>query len=309
VNDVISILTEYLRNLIVLRSEAEICKCTALFLQQNVGIHSGLIVCRQKDQFHVEASWGTFVFGEHLLQDLLDNCEEDLCANGTASLATELQKWASQHATGVSVVVLPLESNGRPYGMFILECHEMNCTQESILEICAMQTTMCSDVLHTRRVAEQVSRVDALTGLLNRAGFHDLFPSVRNDASKDAQALLIGVLDLDDFKMINDSYGHTQGDKMLQRIAQLLMDCIGEQGICARWGGDEMVFAWKVNADVDVATKVLLEQLSPSQAGCYISVGLAVWGLDGNDWNLCFAVADQRLYERKVQRSILQTTV
>jgi len=99
-----------------------------------------------------------------------------------------------------------------------------------------------------RRMSEQAARIhdlerlamtDELTGLLNRRGFHaQLQRTVSASQRYDEEGLLVYV-DLDGFKPINDTYGHEAGDKVLRRIAQLLVKNVRDTDYVGRLGGDE----------------------------------------------------------------------
>ena len=86
-----------------------------------------------------------------------------------------------------------------------------------------------------------LSAVDGLTGLANRQAFVDHIHTVAS--STQAIELTVAFLDLDNFKPINDVLGHDQGDLVLQTIAKRLDHTIGDQGLVARFGGDEFVVA------------------------------------------------------------------
>lgn len=85
---------------------------------------------------------------------------------------------------------------------------------------------------------EHRAATDALTGILNRRGFHKASTSVREKC----QHPQIAMIDIDDFKLINDEHGHVLGDKALVAIAEWLKQQTSESGIAARVGGDEFVF-------------------------------------------------------------------
>ncbi|MFJ1258420.1 diguanylate cyclase domain-containing protein [Cupriavidus sp. CuC1] len=102
------------------------------------------------------------------------------------------------------------------------------------------------------RHLEQTTLLDDLTGLLNRKGFDRRFASAteRSDGSGGLMALLL--VDLDNFKAVNDTYGHVVGDKLLNIIGTRLRSCALESDSVARMGGDEFA--------------VILEDISTSQA-------------------------------------------
>jgi diguanylate cyclase (GGDEF)-like protein/hemerythrin-like metal-binding protein len=80
---------------------------------------------------------------------------------------------------------------------------------------------------------------DALTGVLNRAGFNEAFSREFSRARRYRQPLSLVLLDLDHFKHVNDGYGHPAGDKVLEGTARLLETRVREADLVARWGGEE----------------------------------------------------------------------
>jgi diguanylate cyclase (GGDEF)-like protein len=96
---------------------------------------------------------------------------------------------------------------------------------------------------HAKNQAEIIARTDYLTGLNNRGAFQELADiQVKYCERHESPASLI-ILDLDDFKRINDSYGHSTGDDALRRVSQLLKRNTRSSDICGRMGGEEfMIF-------------------------------------------------------------------
>ncbi|MDV6305579.1 diguanylate cyclase [Rhodococcus cerastii] len=84
----------------------------------------------------------------------------------------------------------------------------------------------------------RASRTDQLTGALNRRGWSDYAVSVVDDHSVDT---VVAVLDLDHFKQFNDNFGHAAGDALLRDFVSTARSCIGDNGLLARWGGEEFV--------------------------------------------------------------------
>ena len=97
---------------------------------------------------------------------------------------------------------------------------------------------------------------DALTSLLNRRGFLPLVKSLM--ASKNTSRFCIAFCDLDDFKRVNDSYGHEAGDEVLKHMTMIIKEELPGSDIC-RWGGEEFVILLK-NCDL-AAAKVKVERL------------------------------------------------
>jgi len=97
------------------------------------------------------------------------------------------------------------------------------------------------DVSEQRMIAVQLARVtthDLLTGLLNRTGFLDHLEQAL-DRSRDGQESVVCFLDLDQFKLVNETCGHTAGDDLLEWVAARLREAVGEDDVAARLGGDE----------------------------------------------------------------------
>lgn len=110
-------------------------------------------------------------------------------------------------------------------------------------------------------VAARLARVDVLTGLSNRADFERRFEVSFSSARRDRCGIAVMLLDLDDFKSINDRYGHATGDRALRAIGEALAKSAARRplDICARNGGEEFVVVWH---DVSAATvPTLMEQV------------------------------------------------
>ncbi len=106
-----------------------------------------------------------------------------------------------------------------------------------------------------KRIQEQQQRSmqDALTKLSNRAAFDDYFAREMIRYHHQAFEFAITVVDLDNFKRINDNYGHTAGDKTLQVIANTLKNVLGDDAFISRYGGEEFVLIFK---NLDKATVI-----------------------------------------------------
>jgi diguanylate cyclase (GGDEF)-like protein len=132
-----------------------------------------------------------------------------------------------------------------------------------------------------RAHAEQLSRLDPLTGLANRRGLAESFPD-RHRAAQRAGCLLGGlVLDVDHFKQVNDTFGHDVGDMVLAEVAAALMDQLRSDDIVVRLGGEE--FGVVTAVDDAAGLMALAERLRltvaawPSQRPVTISVGVSIF--------------------------------
>ncbi|HJW04034.1 MAG TPA: diguanylate cyclase [Azospira sp.] len=158
--------------------------------------------------------------------------------------------------------------------------------------------------------AQAVARAetDPLTGLVNRAGLDQVLRQLFGDKRRTGQSLALLLLDLDDFKPVNDRYGHAVGDQLLMTVADRLRACIRTDDVAARLGGDEFVVLLpQVRTREDaaqVAAKMVAAVAEPVQingitAKVSASIGIALYPEDSDDALTLFNRADAAMYEAK----------
>ncbi len=91
-----------------------------------------------------------------------------------------------------------------------------------------------------RKEFERRSRMDLDTGLLNKAAFEAEVKEYLTNKTKDSRNLLM-MIDIDNFKLVNDTYGHMHGDSVISKLAEMIREYFAREGICGRFGGDEFV--------------------------------------------------------------------
>ncbi len=155
------------------------------------------------------------------------------------------------------------------------------------------------------RAARRRAETDPLTGLLNYGGISERVDDLL-EASDRPAALLF--LDLDNFKQVNDTLGHPEGDKLLRKVAQILQLQTGKGDLQGRVGGDEFVVFLPRLEDRDQASRcasricegihcLTLPEMGPHAVSC--SVGVAFAPEDGRDYLTLARAADQRAYRAK----------
>lgn len=173
----------------------------------------------------------------------------------------------------------------------------------ALVDSCAAQISVALDLIHTVRIAEAASERDLLTGVYNRRGIDSRLVELVESTQHANEHLIFGILDFDDFKAINDMYGHPAGDAALQEVAKIIENCVRPDDIVGRLGGDEFVIAFRSrHPDWVPAMKRIQEAIRISSDGYAVSVGAAVWGVDGDTLDICYEIADQRLYADKRTR-------
>jgi len=163
-----------------------------------------------------------------------------------------------------------------------------------------------------RKESEQTiwhqANFDILTGLPNRNMFHDRLEQELKKAKRSDQPLALMFLDLDRFKDINDTLGHSMGDQLLQETAQRISYCVRESDTVARLGGDEFTVILngmdENNSIERISQKILQKLAEPFQLGddvVYItaSIGLTLYPEDAEDIDALIKNADQAMYAAK----------
>lgn len=140
---------------------------------------------------------------------------------------------------------------------------------------------------------------DALTGLLNLTSAKEMIQKKisRNPGGKFALA----IFDLDEFKMVNDTYGHAFGNQVLQYMADKLHHTIRGEDIIARVGGDEFMIFLEYEMKIEAVIKRLFNALTGNYESISISVSMGVAKSDvvGKEYDALFHAADQALYSAK----------
>jgi len=93
------------------------------------------------------------------------------------------------------------------------------------------------------KILKKQAYYDPLTGLLNRRGFEKVFMENYNKRKASCLYFSILLLDVDRFKLVNDTYGHSVGDEVLKHIGEILSDVMRDSDVVARYGGEEFIFA------------------------------------------------------------------
>jgi diguanylate cyclase (GGDEF)-like protein len=149
---------------------------------------------------------------------------------------------------------------------------------------------------------------DALTGLPNRILLNDRIHSELAHARRQQTNTALLFLDLDRFKIINDSLGHAVGDQLLRVIARRLNNCVRDEDTVARLGGDEfMVLLPRISGSADagrIARKIIDSLVDPISCNGHelhitTSIGISIFPYDGNDAETLIKHADISMYRAK----------
>ncbi|MBB2179776.1 GAF domain-containing protein [Gluconacetobacter tumulicola] len=156
------------------------------------------------------------------------------------------------------------------------------------------------------------ARRDALTALPNRLALDEYLPKAQERARERGTSMAVGLMDLDGFKSVNDTYGHAAGDKVLTELSRRLWEALRENGYVARLGGDEFVVVLE-NLDTDMANEQVeaaLDSLSSVVAEPFVlddgntarvglAMGVALFPQDGDKPEALLRQADNAMYQAK----------
>lgn len=155
---------------------------------------------------------------------------------------------------------------------------------------------------------EHLAYYDTLTGLPNRSLFSDRLAVALTHAARHHYKLATLFLDVDRFKQINDSLGHTTGDRLLRTVASRIRAAVREEDTVARFGGDEFTVLIHIIGKIEDAGKIAQKILDSLKAPITIderefvvtsSVGISIYPIDGTDGETLIRNADTAMYRSK----------
>jgi diguanylate cyclase (GGDEF)-like protein len=221
----------------------------------------------------------------------------DLPANGNAPSA-------DRHASAL------LQHDRRAAGLLILARGEaFSDREQQILTIFATQVSMLLDTIRARERIVNLADTDDLTGIWNRRYFRRQLPQEIERARTFNVPLSLLLFDIDEFKQINDSFGHVIGDVVLSELCGAVRESLRPTDILARFGGDEFAVILP-HTDVHGATRVaerILARITSltiptDEEGaiqCSVSIGIAEFHREDAVANDLVRRADERLYLSK----------
>jgi two-component system cell cycle response regulator len=148
------------------------------------------------------------------------------------------------------------------------------------------------------------SLLDGLTGLFNHTYFYQQIDLEVKRYLRYGTPLTLVLIDVDDFKLVNDTYGHPEGDKVLTAMGKTLLDLARDSDICCRYGGEEFAVILPLTpVDEAKATadrmRMELEQCMPDGRNVTVSIGVAVCGRNTETYQHLVRAADAALYQVK----------
>ena len=173
-----------------------------------------------------------------------------------------------------------------------------------LVEGYAAQAAIALSNARLYRAQELLASHDPLTGLANHREFHEAFARELERCRRSGAELSVVLLDLDDFKEVNDQHGHAHGDSVLESVGAALRRHTRAGDVACRIGGDEfaMLLPEASAKDAAAAAKRMCAAVAEADPRLGASAGCATWPHDGGSKDVLVAEADDRLYAAKAGR-------
>jgi len=198
----------------------------------------------------------------------------------------------------------------------------LEALQDEIGALQSLQTqglqTQLAVVTEQKDAALHAALHDQLTGLPNRALFHDRLDHALVQASRHGWTLAVLFIDLDKFKLVNDTHGHAVGDSLLMAIAHNLKATVRADDTISRYGGDEFLAILTYTGDKRMITRIAEKMLDAIQSAVIVdansanekihigaSVGIALYPADGLTADALIDRADKAMYRVKQDQSAI----
>jgi diguanylate cyclase (GGDEF)-like protein len=224
----------------------------------------------------------------------------------------ELGEAQADETSVAAVPLLPHEPGGRVHGVISVGRHGRPFSDDDrdILRSLASQAALALENVDLHYQVQRQAVTDELTGLANHGRFQELLVAEVEQVRRYHHPLSLIMLDVDDFKAVNDNYGHQQGDVVLRQVARVVRESSREADAPARYGGEEMALilphtdlegAYAIAERVRTAVEELTIRRLDRQGVLRITASLGVAAATDGDKQSLITAADAALYEAKRQ--------
>jgi diguanylate cyclase (GGDEF)-like protein len=211
---------------------------------------------------------------------------------------------------GVIIVCLMFFSyNPRSNTLLALPFWAGLLTISSPMILVAYITTMlAADIRYAMDKIKQVSDTDELTGIYNMRAFSSMLQRAFRQAVRYGHALSVVMIDSDNLKQINDTYGHESGNRLLQHLVRCIREQLRGSDVMARFGGDEFIVllpetsnkgALELAERIRKAVEISRFDVRSGDTNITVSIGVASYPEDGGNFDIILDKADKAMYRAK----------
>jgi diguanylate cyclase (GGDEF)-like protein len=209
--------------------------------------------------------------------------------------------------------LFPVVSEGKAIGVLVFHSREVREPEDRLLQAVRVIGGQIGQFVQRKRAEERVQYMathDALTSLPNRAMFGQLLNHEIQVARRYRRSFAVMFIDLDRFKIVNDTLGHEAGDKLLQEVSTRFKDCLRASDVVSRLGGDEFVVLLQEATNAEqvaiAARKLLSAAMKPivvlgQECRVTASIGICMYPADAQDEQSLMKNADIAMYLAKEQ--------
>ncbi len=210
-----------------------------------------------------------------------------------------------------SLICVPLTVEKKIIGVLYVDDFKPRNYSKAELKLLSILSTYAAMSIDHAKLLDKTRKLactDGLTGLYNHRHFQDTLSKELSRAERYEEPLSLMLADIDDFKLLNDQFGHTFGDTVLRRLAEILMAATRESDTAARYGGEEFaIILPKVNSSQAAAmARRLMEEIDKNMASLMrgklpltVSIGISSFPDDSTKPLELIKKADKALYEAK----------
>jgi diguanylate cyclase (GGDEF)-like protein len=212
----------------------------------------------------------------------------------------------------LSVPLGPLELNGRVHGLITVArpSGTFSADDREVLRSLAIQAGLALENVELHNQVSRQAVTDELTGLANHRRFQELLEVEMEQVRRYGHPVGLIMLDIDNFKSVNDTYGHQQGDVVLKRVSRALADSSREADLPARYGGEELALilphtdmegAYAIAERIRTAVESLRIPVANGRGPLRVTVSLGVASSREGHKETLIGQADAALYDAKRQ--------
>ncbi len=209
------------------------------------------------------------------------------------------------------LIIMPLKAKDNVNGLIIADnIYTQKPITDDDIRIFTMLANQAGLAIENSNLYEMIvqkSQTDPITQLWNHGYFQDTLSTLFKKAEENQTPLSLALMDIDDFKKLNDTYGHQSGDQVLREIGEILKELSRTQDIICRYGGEEFAMILdatdkKQSYEIAERLRVKIEQKQwklPNDFKMTVSIGVANFPDDAKDKEELIAKADRAMYIAK----------